>query len=380
MKHFIIPILLSTTLITSSAICANPINSKIHSKGAVLIEGESKRVLYEKNAYESLPMASTTKIMTCIVALEAGGLDDVVTVSQRASRAPKVKLYLAVSEKQKLGDLLYSLMLESHNDTAVAIAEHVGGTVENFCDMMTAKAKEIGATKTSFKTPNGLDADGHYTSAYDLALIGAYALQNPEFVKIVTTTNKTIPTEKLEGSKAHSLQNKNRFLYSYQGANGMKTGFTSKAGHCFAGSASRGGMQLIGVALAAGWGAPGKNQKYSDVITLMNYGFNNYKKHELIIPAKNYDRILVKKGVQDTLPLEVREKVTLPLSKEEEQKITIKRNVPTSIEAPVKKGTTMGTVEILCDGNTLASVSLTAQEDIRKATLIDYIKKWLKIK
>lgn len=380
MKHFIIPILLITTLITSKQVSASQIKNSIRSKGAVLIEEESKRILYEKNAYEALPMASTTKIMTCIVALESGRLDDIVTVSQRAARAPAVKLHLKVNEKQKLGDLLYSLMLESHNDTAVAVAEHVGGTVENFCDMMTAKAKEIGADKTSFKTPNGLDAPEHYTSAYDLALIGAYALENPDFVKIVTTTQITIPIEKLAGSKPHSLQNKNRFLYSYQGANGMKTGFTNKAGHCFVGSANHEGMQLIGVALAAGWGNQGKNQKYKDVITLMDYGFNNYKKYELIIPTKNYDKITVKKGIQDTLPLELSERVTLPLSKEEEQKVTIKKIVPTSIEAPIKKGATIGTVEILCNGNTLASASLKAQEEIRKATLIDYFKKWFKIK
>jgi D-alanyl-D-alanine carboxypeptidase (penicillin-binding protein 5/6) len=380
MKHFIISILLIGTLITPQGINASQVNKQIRSKGAVLIEQDSKRVLYEKNAYESLPMASTTKVMTCIVALENGRLEDVVTISKRAVRAPEVKLHLKLNEKQRLGDLLYSLMLESHNDTAVAIAEHIGGSVENFCDMMTAKAKEIGADHTSFKTPNGLDATDHYTSAYDLAIIGAYALQNPKFVEIITTTHMNIPTNKLEGSKSHSLQNKNRFLYSYQGANGMKTGFTNKAGHCFVGSAKHEDMQLIGVALAAGWGNQGKTQKYKDVVTLMNYGFNNYKKYEIITPTKNYDSVPIKKALQKTLPLELCERVTLPLSKDEKEKIIVKKVVPTSIEAPVKKGTAIGTVEILCDGNTLGSTSLKAQEDIKKATLIDYMKKWLKIK
>lgn len=380
MKRFIIPMSLSLTLLMHQNLQSSPIKNKINSKGAVLIEQESKRVLYEKNAQEILPMASTTKIMTCIVALEQGDLEDIVTVSQRAASAPAVKLSLRTNEKQRLGDLLYSLMMESHNDTAVAIAEHIGGTVENFCDMMTAKAKAIGAYQTSFKTPNGLDAKDHYTSAYDLALIGAYALQNPEFVKIITTTNINIPTQKMSGSRPHSLQNKNRFMYIYEGANGIKTGFTNKAGHCFVGAANKGGMQLIGVALAAGWGNQGKTQKYRDVITLMDYGFKYYKKYDLVLPAKDYVSIPVKKGVAEQLSLECNQKVTLPLSKEEQENTYLKKVVPTFIEAPVQKGTIIGKVEVICEGNTLASANLEAQDDIKKATLIDYFKKWLKLK
>lgn len=380
MKQLMWIILFVTTLFTALPAYAHELSQKIHSKGAVLIEGDSKRILFEKNAYESLPMASTTKIMTCIVALERGNLEDIVTVSGKAARAPEVKLHLKVNEKQRLGDLLYSLMLESHNDTAVAIAEHIGSSVEGFCDMMTAKAHEIGAEHTSFKTPNGLDAEAHYTTAYDLALIGAYALNNPEFTKIITTTNINIPTKKVEGSRPHSLQNKNRFLYSYKGANGMKTGFTNKAGHCFVGSANQEGMQLIGVALAAGWGNKGKSQKYRDVMTMMDYVFSHYKKYDIILPQKDYAHIPVKKGVTDTLALECSEKVTLPLSKEEQQNILLKKVLPTFVEAPIEKGTVIGQVEILCEGSVLAETHLKAQENINKATLIDYFKKWLKLK
>ncbi|WP_069997613.1 D-alanyl-D-alanine carboxypeptidase family protein [Cellulosilyticum sp. I15G10I2] len=380
MKQLIAIILSSTIIFSSSHLYADDLKQKIHSKGAVLIEQDSKRVLFEKNAYATMPMASTTKIMTCIVALEKGHLEDIVTVSQRAARAPAVKLHLKPNEKQRLGDLLYSLMLESHNDTAVAIAEHIGGSVEEFCNMMTMKAKEIGAQNTCFKTPNGLDAAEHYTTAYDLALIGAYALSNPKLVKIITTTSINIPTQKLEGSKSHGLQNKNRFIYSYKGATGMKTGFTNKAGHCFVGSANQEGMQLIGVALAAGWGNKGKNQKYRDVMTLMDYGFHHYKKYDVIVPQKDYASIAVKKGVPDTLTLECSEKVTLPLSKEEKQNVVLKKVIPTSINAPVEKGEIVGRVEILYESNTLAQASLKAQNDVRKATVIDYIKKWFKMK
>ena len=185
----------------------------IHAKGAVLMEEESMRILWERDAHIPLPMASTTKIMTCILALEEGNLSDVVRASKRAAAAPKVKMYLKPDEKQYLGDLVYALMLQSSNDAAVAIAEHVGGSVEGFCQLMTKKAKELGATSTCFKTPNGLDAPGHMSSPYDLAIITKHAYENPDFLKIINTPSKSIPSSPLEGSRPHQLQNKNRFLH-----------------------------------------------------------------------------------------------------------------------------------------------------------------------
>ena len=234
--------------------------------------GVSVAVPVPKHIVESLKTAPTKEYYEAYHSLNEQ-LDDIVTTSKRASGAPPVKLHLKVGEKQRLGDLLYALMLQSDNDVAVAVAEHIGGSVEHFCEMMTEKAKAIGAEHTSFKTPNGLDAEGHYASAYDMALIGAYALKNPEFVKIVTTTNITIPTIPTENSRRHDLQNKNRFIYAYQGSNGIKTGFTGKAGHCFVGGAVKKDMQLVAVALGSGWGNSGKTQKYTDVINMMDYGF-----------------------------------------------------------------------------------------------------------
>lgn len=379
MKKVILSLILITSLLTTQGLYANDSMPKVRAKGAILIEQESGRILFEKNGYEALPMASTTKIMTCIVALEEGKLTDIVTVSKKASRAPEVKMHLKEGEKQLLGDLLYSLMLQSHNDTAVAVAEHVGGSVEAFCDKMTAKAKAIGAEHTSFKTPNGLDAEGHYASAYDMALIGAYALKNPEFVKIITTTNISIPTTTVEGSKRHDLQNKNRFIYSYAGANGIKTGFTNKAGHCFVGGACKNDMQLIGVSLAAGWGNQGKTQKYTDVINMMEYGFKNYEKYEILTPTKNYSQIPLTKAIKEETTLGLEDKIVLPLNKEEKQNLVIKKVMPTSIEAPVKKGDTIGEVQVLYKGAILAKHPLKAQEDIKKANVLDYIKKWLRI-
>lgn len=352
----------------------------VKAKGALLMEVESGRVLFEKNGYEPLPMASTTKIMTCIVALENGNLDDIVTASKRACCAPPVKLKLQIGEKQRLGDLLYSLMLESHNDTAVAIAEHVGGSVEHFCEMMTDKAREIGAQNATFKTPNGLDAEGHHASAYDMAIIASYAVQNPEFVKIVTTELISIPTKEVPGSRRHDLQCKNRFLYSYTGANGMKTGFTNKAGHCFVGSANRDDMQLVGIALASGWGKAGKTRKYTDVINMMNYGFKNYEKVQVLSPSRSYINVPVTKAIVKSIDLACDEEIVLPLTAVEKENLVLKKIVPPSVQAPIAEGDTVGEVQVLCGGTVLASAPLTAKENIKKANVFDYIKNWIKNK
>ena len=367
-------IILSAILLTSTCY-ASPLDKKIKSKGSVLIEKDSKRILYDKNASVPLPMASTTKIMTCIVALENGDLDEVVTASSRAVRAPKVKLNLALGEKQTLGDMLYSLMLESHNDTAVAIAEHIGGSVENFCNMMTDKAKEIGAVNTKFQTPNGLDAPEHYASAYDLAVIAAYALQNPKFVEIVNTTNITIPTKELRGTKSHGLQNKNRFMYVYKGAEGIKTGFTSKAGHCFVGAANRENMELVAVALGAGWGNKGKDQKYTDVMLLMDYGFNNYKKYKVVEKTDAFTNVKVEKGKVDTVNVGTMEDIILPLTSTEKETIYLQKVISPSIKAPVHKGDIIGRVDVVCDNKVIKSTDLVVEGDIEKATLMDTIKR-----
>ena len=355
---------------------AEHIVPKVHAKGAALIEQQSGRVLYEKNAYEALPMASTTKIMTCIIALEECDLNDVVTISKRASIAPPVKLHLKVGEKQYLGDLLYALMLESKNDAAVAIAEHISGSVEAFADKMTQKARNIGAKTAVFKTPNGLDAQGHAASAYDMAIIGAYALKNPEFVKIVTTADWHMPSKPLKGSVIHDLQNKNRFFYSYSGANGIKTGFTNKAGHCFVGSAQKNGMQLVGAALGSGWGSNGKTQKYTDVINMMNYGFKNYKCYDLLIPEDYSVTTEVKRGTKQKIILKCDQKVTMPLTEEEKQHITFKTTVPSQLKAPLKAGEAVGELQILCYDEVLKKLPLKVTENVEKEAAFSYFRNW----
>ena len=373
-KKFGISLLI--TLLLSSSLYASEVPGTIYSKGSVLIEKESKRVLYEKNAHEKMAMASTTKIMTCIVAIEAGKLDEIVTVSGKAARAPKVKLNLKTGEKQKLGDLLYSLMLESHNDTAVAIAEHVGGSVEEFCAMMTEKAKAIGAENTCFETPNGLDGQAHYSTPYDMALIAAYALDNPEFVKIINTPQIEIPTTQVEGSKKHTLINKNRFLSQYEGAEGVKTGYTSKAGHCFVGAVKKEDMELIGVALGAGWDSKGKSRKYTDVIKLMNYGYNNYKKYKVLDKGEEKGSVKVTNGKVEDVTLYVDETVILPLTEHEKETIELKKTVTDELQAPIDENQVVGKVEVICDGKVLKKVDLLASQKVDKANLLDKLKRF----
>ena len=245
---------------------------QVEAKSAILIDFETGRVLWEKNSREPMAMASTTKIMTAIIALESGKMNDMVTVSTKAAAAPKVKMYLTAGEKISMQTLMQAIMLQSSNDAAVAIAEHIAGSVDAFCEMMTAKARELGAIDTIFRTPSGLDKDDHQSTAYDLALITRYALANKDFVNLINTRSAT-GTSSL---RTYDIMNKNRLLNEFSGANGVKTGFTNKAGYCFVGSAERNGLKLISVVLASGWGQKGSEQKWVDTKRVLGYGFGEF--------------------------------------------------------------------------------------------------------
>ena len=233
----------------------------LYAQSAVLMDADSGRILYEKDGSAKLPMASTTKIMTLTVALESGNLDDVVEVSKLAASQPDVQLNIRTGEKYLLRDLLYSLMLESHNDVAVAVAEHIGGSVEGFADMMNQKARDIGAYNTHFVTPNGLDSDEHYTTASDLALIARYAIQNEKFIEITNTPSYSFSD--IDGARSFTVNNKDAFLTQMDGAIGIKTGFTGKAGYCFVGALKRDDRTFISVVLACGW-PPHKTWKWAE--------------------------------------------------------------------------------------------------------------------
>ena len=251
----------------------------LYALSVVLMDGDSGRVLYEKDGYVARPNASTTKVMTCILALEKGSGDDYVLVSQNAASQPEVKLNLREGEQYYLEDLLYSLMLKSHNDTAVAIAEHIGGSVEGFAKMMNEKAKEIGCTSTHFVTPNGLDsADAggiHQTTARDLALIMSYAIKNKAFLHITQTRDYSFSD--ISGKRQFSVHNANAFLDMTQDAISGKTGFTGNAGYCYVAACENEGRTFIISLLGCGW-PNNKTYKWKDTMKLLEYGKANFHK------------------------------------------------------------------------------------------------------
>ncbi len=333
---------------------------KINAYCAILMDKSTGRILWEKNATEKRAMASTTKIMTCIIALENAKLDDIVTVSEKASKAPKVKLYIKPNEQYVLEDLLHTLMLQSSNDVAIAIAEHVSGTTEEFCNLMTSKARELGALNTNFKTPNGLDANGqHYSTAYDLALITRYALNNEKFTKIINTPSRTF--KELTHNKTINVQNKNSFLNMYHGSNGVKTGYTSEAGYCFVGSAKREGLELISVVLASGW-PPSKTLKWQDTIKIMDYGFNQFEVYKIIEKDFYVCRLHVNRGITDEIDVKTTDE--LFITKNQEEQVDIIYNVAPDLYAPVSQGDSVGEALVFIDGEYYDRINLISDTDV----------------
>lgn len=313
----------------------------LYAQSALLMDATNERILYEKNGLKKMPMASTTKIMTLIVALENSDLNDIVTVSKYASTMPDVQLGIREGEQYKLGDLVYSLMLESHNDTAVAIAEHVGGSVEGFAKMMNQKAKELGCENTNFVTPNGLDADEHYTTAVDLGRIAAYAIKNEKFIEITNTSNYTF--SEVNGKRTFNVNNKDAFLTLMDGAMGIKTGFTGKAGYCFVGALERDNKTFISVVLACGW-PPNKSYKWRDTKILMNYGLNNYSFRHIRGEKKKLKPISIIDGQSSVVEVEAEEK-EIELLLREDESTRVEYCMPDVLVAPIKKHEAVGTVK-----------------------------------
>ncbi len=365
MRKFILIYLLFSSFIIGNLHAEEKKEPKVESKSAILMDCKTGKVLWEKDAFAPMPMASTTKIMTAIITLENANLNDEVIVSQKATTAPKVKMNLQKGEKIKLKFLLYALMLESSNDAAVAIAEHVGGSVENFCKMMTDKAIDLGAKDTLFETPNGLDAGNHHSTSYDLALMSNYALQNKEFVKIINTSNITFSSDK----RAYTFNNKNRLLKEMEGANGIKTGFTNKAGHCFVGSAKRNGMQLVSVVLQSGWGDRGKNQKFKDAKELLNYGFNNFKYYYIIDNSQIATNLHVERSKTMEMNLYFKESLQLPLTNEEYNSLQIKIEAPETIKAPVTVNQKLGCAQVFINNELYTEIDLITDSSAERHDL-----------
>lgn len=323
------------------------------ARAAILIERQTGRVLLESHADEALPMASTTKVMTALLALEKGHLDDVVTVGRNAYGVPGTSIYLELGEKLSLRDLLYGLMLASGNDAAVAIAEHVGGNVETFCRMMTERAEELGCTDTVFATPHGLPSEGHHTTARDLALIAREAMSHELFRQIVSTRRATIPWE--GRSYQRVLSNKNRLLTEYEGATGIKTGYTKAAGRCLVFGAKRDELEVIGVVLNCGdW--------FHEAERLMDMGFERYEMFTALAEGETVRILPVKEGTQETVCIRTAGSLAAPVRKE--QIPVLEFDMPEVVEAGKQEGEAVGEARLLLAGEEIAAVQLVLGESL----------------
>lgn len=371
----------------------------LYALSAVLMDADSGRVLYEKDGYTKRAMASTTKIMTCILALEYGKLDELVSVSKYAASMPDVQLNIKQGEMYILNDLLYSLMLESHNDVAVAIAEHIGGSVEGFALLMNEKAKELGCFDTYFITPNGLDATTenngetqvHSTTARDLAKIMSYCINNEDFLSITrkdtyTFTNKIkLETgEIVNGERSHSVTNRNTLLKNMDGLISGKTGYTNDAGYCYVCAFEKDGKKYTVALLGCGW-PNNKNYKWSDTRKLLDYGVKNYVKKDMFIYNMEFDEIPVNNGVMGLyydfgtrginadkithIKPYVNEEAFVLLSKEDET-ITPTVTLAHELEAPVYKDQIIGTIQYKTSDGITKDYNIYANETIKKK---DYI-------
>lgn len=346
----------------------------IGAQGAALIDGNTGRLLWGKNSEEPLAMASTTKIMTAILVFEKANLDDVVTISKNAARQPEVHMDLKAGEQWRVDDLLSVMMLRSYNDTAVALAEHISGSVEAFCQLMTEKAAEIGAKDTVFGSPNGLDSqipfEKHHSTAEDMALIATYALKNEAFCKVISQPEVTI--YEATGERQYHATNADRFLREYQGAMGVKTGYTNKAGHCFVGAAERDGIRLVTAVLGSGWGNTGKEKKWTDTKELMNYGFATFFPYEVVKAGQSCGQIPVLHSQIGEVGTVLKEGYKGLFSKEEQGNIKIQITLPESIEAPIQAGQQLGNAQLILGDELLREIPILADRSAPAYTLVDW--------
>lgn len=349
----------------------------LNARAAIIYDRTTKEVIWGKNEDVKKAMASTTKIMTAIVVLEKTNLSDVVTISKKAASIGGSRLKVSQGDKICVNDLLYGLMLRSGNDTAIALAEYVGGSVEGFANLMNEKAKELGLSNTHFVTPHGLDNENHYTTAYELAIITDYALNNSTFSKIVNTKSTTITVN----GTSRTIGNTNELLGYMKGVNGVKTGFTNGAGRCLVTSCTRDNNQIITVVL----GCDTKKQRTSDSSKLIQYAFENYVRVNLEEKVKrefenwkqiNAKRIYIEKAEMQNMELKLGEieRKIIPIKKQEEKNIKIEINAIYEYKAPVEKDFKIGNIIVKNNEEIIETIDILCENTIKKKTIKDYFK------
>ena len=366
-----------TIIETSGNITQEPI---INARSAVIFDRTTKKVMWGKKQDEVRAMASTTKIMTAIVVLENSNLKDIVTISKKAANTSGSCLEINTGDKISVNDLLYGLMLRSGNDAAVALAEYVGGSVEGFATLMNKKAKELNLENTNFVTPHGLDNENHYTTAYELAVLTDYALNNKQFSKIVNTKKTTIYISGVP----REIANTNELLGNLKGVDGVKTGYTGNAMRCLVTSCTRNGNQIITVVL----GSDTKKQRTSDSIKLIEYAFANYERINIEEIVKkefekwkqiNLKRIYINKAQTQNIVLTLKEfeNKIIPLKKGEEKDIEVEINCIYEHEAPVKEHTKIGNLIIKKNNKIIEKVDIECSKTVEKRNVYDYFTYFL---
>ena len=342
----------SSIIIICFLTSSTPTNAiSVSAESAILIDAHSGKVLYQKNANAVRPMASTTKIMTALVAIENFDLNSKVRISPEATGIEGSSIYLCAGEELTLRQLVYALMLSSANDAATAIAIYCCGSIEAFAALMNDKAQDLGLKSTHFDNPHGLDSTAHYTTASDLAQLTAYAIRIPEFKEIVSTYKTEIPLEK--NNTARLLVNHNKLLRSYDGAIGVKTGFTKKSGRCLVSAAERNGTVLIAVTLKA-------PDDWRDHTVMLDYGFENYVSKKLSPQLS----IPVISGSASVVPCSLSSDLSVLLPKDHGDLVC--RIEASRFEyAPISKGEVLGTAIYFCDGKEIARADIVALESVK---------------
>ena len=339
----------------------------VTATSAIVIEASTGHVIYSRNAEQRMFPASTTKMMTLIMALESGRMDEIVTVGSNADGAEGSTLWLNAGENIPLRELLYGMIMVSGNDAAIAIAEHLDGTVYQFAEHMNKKAAEIGAKNTHFTNPHGLPDDNHYTTAHDLALIAAYGYKLAEFENIVTA-------KEVSYGWIHDFpkifRSENQMLWLYRGGNGIKTGYTDKAGRCLISAAKRDGIQIISVVLDSEY-------MWNDSILLLDYGFNNVKFEKLVKADEVVKNIPVMSGRKKSVQVKTTGEIVMPIFGNDEP-YQVVYDLPKVLNAPVTNGQKVGKVRVMYGDKEAAAVDIIATADIEQKSFFRWF--WEKIK
>lgn len=356
-------ILIFLLCITSAAFC-NPSPPKFNASGAILIDAKTGQVLFEKDADKQLPPASTTKIMTAILALESNRLEETTTISAKAANTAGSTMYLEKGQIITLHELLTGLMLRSGNDSAIAIAEFIAGSVDDFVVQMNEKAKELGAYHTQFQNPNGLPTPGHYSTAYDLAWITRYAMNNPIFAEIVNTKHTSVDWKDSRGNNhEQNLQNTNKLLWMLAEADGVKTGTTNEAGPCLVASATRQNQRLIAVILH-------DKARWQNSQKLLQWGFDNYELFEYANSGTFIDSVNVEGGFGDTVDAILSSDAITVVEEAKKDAITVDIDLPDKIKAPVYQGQKVGELRLLVNHQVAKKIDLIAQTSVEEKTLV----------